>query len=261
MPDYPDGHRNDPMPQDFDEACSWIDEMRAELAALKPKGHVCDDGVPQRFPMSGCTACNPRPLGGTDDDDPAILRAERDLALRQHNHLVERGLKEKLDLHCMMDKMQGELSALRMMEPWWKTKGTERADVAEGIQVYRRAWGREMRRRDEAVERADLAEQRLEEAYKSIEDAAESLAAMEEREDAAAVYSSIERIKAMSPSTAAVPPEGGCESCGCPECDNVDCIADECMRCTGEYCDEHLLEPCECDVDVRHGPGPGSNAQ
>ena len=31
-----------------------------------------------------------------------------------------------------------------------------------------------------------------------------------------------------------------------------DCPGPECVRCSGEYCDIHILDPCDCDVTARH---------
>lgn len=31
------------------------------------------------------------------------------------------------------------------------------------------------------------------------------------------------------------------------------CPGPDCARCSREYCEEHLLEPCDCDVINRHG--------
>lgn len=31
------------------------------------------------------------------------------------------------------------------------------------------------------------------------------------------------------------------------------CPGPECIRCSGEYCDEHLHQPCACDAIDRHG--------
>ena len=34
--------------------------------------------------------------------------------------------------------------------------------------------------------------------------------------------------------------------------DGCTCCDENCTRCTGEYCDQHYLDPCECDVVERH---------
>ena len=32
-------------------------------------------------------------------------------------------------------------------------------------------------------------------------------------------------------------------------------LKENCERCTGEYCDEHITDPCDCDVVDRHSSG------
>lgn len=47
-----------------------------------------------------------------------------------------------------------------------------------------------------------------------------------------------------------------CNRLRCKECGGLQegctCCPEDCQMCSGEYCENHFAEPCDCDVVDRH---------